>query len=252
MSQADPVLPRLRQAVVAARELAPVRDRLREELGLGEPFSDPGVEYFGLHNVVFALGDTFLEVISPLRDGTAAGRLLDRRGGDCGYMLMFQVAELAAARARAAEEGVRDVFEVELDDIAEVHLHPADMRAAIVSLSTPRPPSAWRWGGPEWEQRSAPVRIVGARVAVADPGAVGQRWARVLGGPVESAGVEVVADEAEPGLIEVVVAGGAPGRGPIEVGGVRFSFLGQEEVCSERSRFDRSRLRRGGADLESP
>ena len=59
--------PRLRQAVLAARELT-VADRLRDELGLAEPFADPGVWNFGLQNAVFALGDTFLEVVSPFRD----------------------------------------------------------------------------------------------------------------------------------------------------------------------------------------
>jgi hypothetical protein len=95
-------LPRLRQAVLAARSLEPVVETLSSALGLGEPFSDPGVGHFGLRNAVFALGDTFLEVVSPVRDGTSAGRLLERRGGDCGYMLMFQVADLAAARLRDA------------------------------------------------------------------------------------------------------------------------------------------------------
>ena len=85
--------------MLAARELEPVVARLRSELRLGEPFADPGVGYFGLHNAVFALGDTFMEVVSPVRDGTAAGRLLDRRGADCGYMVMFQVDDLPAARA---------------------------------------------------------------------------------------------------------------------------------------------------------
>ena len=164
-----PQLPRLRQAVIAARDLDAVADELRTGLGLSEPYADPGVEYFGLRNAVFALGDTFLEVISPIAADTSAGRLLDRRGGDCGYMLMFQVDDLAAARSRAAAERVREVFEVSLDDIAEVHLHPADMRAAIVSLSQPQPVGAWRWGGPEWNQRRAPLRLTGATVAVADP-----------------------------------------------------------------------------------
>ena len=59
-------LPRLRQAVVAASELDPVVERLRAELGLGEPFSDPAVAFFGLRNAVFALGDSFLEVVSPV------------------------------------------------------------------------------------------------------------------------------------------------------------------------------------------
>ncbi|HEX7609616.1 MAG TPA: hypothetical protein VF380_02985, partial [Solirubrobacteraceae bacterium] len=76
---------RLRQAVIVARELEPVAAALRGALGLSEPFRDPGVGEFGLENVVFALGDCFLEVISPLRDGTAAGRYLERHGGDGGY-----------------------------------------------------------------------------------------------------------------------------------------------------------------------
>src|SRR5947209_13677120 len=63
--RANEQLMRLRQAVIAARELEPVVERLRSELGLGEPFSDPAVDYFGLRNAVFALGDTFLEVVTP-------------------------------------------------------------------------------------------------------------------------------------------------------------------------------------------
>ena len=59
-------LPRLRQAVVAAAQLEPTVERLQEELGLGEPYNDPAVGFFGLRNAVFALGDTFLEVVSPL------------------------------------------------------------------------------------------------------------------------------------------------------------------------------------------
>ncbi len=77
-------LPRLRQAVLAARDLDAVAGELRAELGLGEPYADPGVGYFGLRNAVFALGDTFLEVVSPVEPDTAAGRLLERHGGDCG------------------------------------------------------------------------------------------------------------------------------------------------------------------------
>ncbi len=216
-------LPRLRQAVLAARELEPVTDVLKAELGLGEPFADPGVERFGLRNAVFALGDTFLEVVSPIRADTAAGRLLDRRGGDCGYMLMFQVDDLTAARARAAEHGVREVFEVPLPEIAEVHLHPADMRGAIVALSEPRPPDSWLWGGPGWRERAAQrVQVAGAVVGVRDPAAAGERWRSIVGG---GAGVELVADEAERGLIELRVAG-AGRREPFVAAGVGFTFEG--------------------------
>src|SRR5438270_11350939 len=98
---------RLRQVVLAARELDPVAAQLRETLGLRDPFADPGVAAFGLRNAVFALGDTFVEVVPPIRPDTAAGRSLQRKSGDCGYMLSIQFDDLDAARARADRIGNR-------------------------------------------------------------------------------------------------------------------------------------------------
>jgi hypothetical protein len=144
MSSAPAV--RLRQAVLVAAELEPVAERLREELSLGDPFADPGVGEFGLENAVFALGDQFLEVVAPIRPGTAAGRYLERRGGDGGYMLIFQLDDLDAARARAADLGIRVVWQIDLPDISGTHLHPADMRGAIVSLDRADPPASWQIG----------------------------------------------------------------------------------------------------------
>jgi len=194
--------PRLRQAVLAVSDLEAVADRLTAELDLAEPYADPGVAYFGLRNAVFAIGDTFLELVCPVEEGTAAGRRLERRGGDCGYMAMFQVPDVAAARARARDLEVREVFEVEFDDIAEAHLHPADIGAAIVSVSEPRPAESWRWGGPEWERRSADGAVTGITVAVAEPERVEERWRRVIG---DLPGVEFVADPSEPGIVAIHV-----------------------------------------------
>jgi Glyoxalase-like domain len=216
-----PALPRIRQVVLAARELGPVAERLQAALSLRAPFSDPGVGYFGLRNAVFALGDTFIEIVSPVQDGTAAGRLLERRGGDSGYMVMVQVEDLPAARERARGAGLQEVFEVELDDITEVHLHPGQMRGAIVSMSAPRPPGAWRWGGPDWEERSASGHVAAIRIGVADPDAVEERWRGVLGAITQ---VEFVADGAERGLIDVTVGGRAEFE-PFTLCGVRFAAL---------------------------
>jgi len=213
----DTDLPRLRQAVVAATELEPVAGQLTEALGLAEPYNDPGVSYFGLRNAVFAIGDQFLEVVSPAQDDTAAGRLIARRGGDCGYMLMFQVPDLKAARERAAARNMRVVFEVELDDISEVHLHPADMDGAIVALSAPRPPETWRWGGDGWSRRSAPGEIKTVTVAVNDPEATEARWRDVIGG---TAGVRFV--QGTLGPVELKVAGSELSE-PATIAGVRFS-----------------------------
>ena len=191
-------MPRLRQAVIAVSDLENSVSLLRTGLGLDEPFADPAVGYFGLENAVFAIGDTFLELVSPTRDGTAAGRLLDRRGSDCGYMAMLQVEHLEATRERARQAGVREVLDVEFEDIAEVHLHPADMGGAIVSVSEPRPPESWRWGGPDWRSRGVSGSVLGLKVAVEDPGEAGVRWRKVAGGPIP---VDFVSDPDGSGII---------------------------------------------------
>jgi hypothetical protein len=236
---------RLRQAVIAAAELEPVAEQLRAALGLGEPFRDPGVGLFGLQNAVFALGDCFLEIVSPTQPDTAADRYLERHGGDCGYMVMFDLEQLAPARARAAEAGVRAVWEIDLEDISGTHLHPADIGAAIVSIDGSRPYGSWRWGGPEWTGqtgRGAPGRLAGVTLAVAEPAAVAVRWAHVLGVPLAGDGgvggdAVVGVDGGElrfvsaarggrEGLVEIAFAD-LPGLGGdgVEVGGVRLRSL---------------------------
>ena len=193
-------MPRLRQAVFAVSELDRTVEALRSALSLREPYEDPAIAHFGLRNAVFTIGDTFLELVSPIQEGTAAGRQLERQGGDCGYMAMLQVEDLTAARERARALEVATVFEIDLDDIAEVHLHPAQIGGAIVSLSEPSPPEAWRWGGPDWTDRTASGCLRRLTVAVSDPEAVGDRWREVAGGPIP---VDFVGDPAEPGIVTV-------------------------------------------------
>ncbi len=175
---------RLRQAVLVASELEPVADLLRHGLGLDEPFRDPGVGEFGLANVVFAIGDCFLEVVSPLVEGTAAGRQLERAGGDGGYMALFDLADLSSARKRVAELGVRIVWQIDLPDISGTHLHPADVPGAIVSLDRSDPYGSWRWGGPQWTGgigTGPPGHLRAITLAVGDPLGAAERWGAVLG-----------------------------------------------------------------------
>ena len=154
-------LPRLRQVALAVRELQPVAGALGEAFGWTEPFQDPGVGEFGLQNAVFTAGDTFVEVVSPVREGTTAGRYLERRGGDTGYMAIFQVADVRAARERVAAAGIRVVWQADLADVAGTHLHPRDVPGAIVSIDWADPPGSWRWAGPAWTGAAAPHDIVG-------------------------------------------------------------------------------------------
>lgn len=237
---------RLRQAVLVAEELEVVASQLRNALDLDEPFRDPGVGEFGLANTVFAIGDCFLEVISPTRADTAAGRYLSRHGGDGGYMVIFDLEDLEGARSRALAAGVRVVWQIDLPDISGTHLHPADMRGAIVSLDRSKPYGSWRWGGPQWTAQvatGAAGRLAGVTIAVADPAAVAARWGEVLGVPVSDredsdrgegpllqldggeVRFEAAAGERDEGLVEIVLElpHELPGGGDvIELGGVRL------------------------------
>jgi hypothetical protein len=176
---------RIRQIVFAARELSPSSARLATLLALDAPFADPGVAEFGLHNAVYVFGDQFIEIVAPTRDGTTAGRLLERRG-DCGYMLILQTDDLKRERVRFAALGVRSVWQSDYADISATHLHPKDIGGAIVSVDQPLPPASWRWGGPDWKVqagRAGQQRVVGVGIGANDPAAMARRWAEVLGLP---------------------------------------------------------------------
>jgi len=194
---------RIRQVALVARELEPVVSDLCAVLGLEVGFRDPGVAEFGLTNAVLPLGTTFIEVVSPARADAAAARFLERHGGDGGYMVLVQTADLAADRRRLASLGVRIVWQVALDDIAAVHLHPRDVGGAIVSFDEPRPPASWRWGGPDWpaKARTDVVRhVAGVTIDGPDPAALAARWSAVLGvpAPVPSGdGIVVALDASE-------------------------------------------------------
>ena len=173
---------RLRQVALVARDLPAVVDALCERLALRVCFRDPGVAEFGLHNALMLIGDQFLEVVSPTRPETTAGRLLERRGGDGGDMAIYEVDDLDARMARIAALGARSVWSIDLADIRTRHLHPRDVGGAIVSLDQPVPNGAWRWGGPDWRahaETSVVTAIAGLAIGAADPKAMRARWAEL-------------------------------------------------------------------------
>jgi hypothetical protein len=198
---------RLRQVALAARRLEPVVADLRAVLGVEVSYRDPGVAAFGLENAVLPVGDTFLEVVSPLRPDTTAGRWLDRRGGDAGYMVMVETADADADRARMARLGVRVVWSIDLADIRGTHLHPRDVGAAILSLDAPVPAGAWRWAGPDWRRHvgtGVAQELVAVHLAGPDPGALARRWGEVLERPVHRTAAEAYEIRLDRGAIRFV------------------------------------------------
>lgn len=211
---------RLRQVVVVTSDLPSVAAILTDALDLTEPFVDPGVGEFGLENRVFAAGSDFVEVLTPIRPGTAGGRHLERHGGDAGYMAIFQLDDLASARQRVTDLGVRIVWQADLPDIAGTHLHPADVGGAIVSLDAADPPESWHWAGPRWRggapADAAPGGLASLTVEARDPLAMAERWAAVLGLPTAEATIEL--DGAAQVLRFVATGQGEGGGGIVGVG----------------------------------
>jgi len=181
---------RLRQIALVGSDLDAIRADIVAVLGLGEAYADPGVGKYGLRNQVWPIGDTFLEVVSPKEAGTTAGRLLDKRGGDGGYMAIFQTDDLARARARIAAQGVRVADQADRNGASFTHLHPKDVPGAIVSIDAMEPQARWEWGGPHWREHvktDVAAEIRGCEIQTDDPDAVSQKWATVLDRPREKA-----------------------------------------------------------------
>jgi hypothetical protein len=231
---------RLRQIALVARELDPVVDDLCAVFGLQVAFNDPGVGVFGLRNAVIPVGDTFLEVVSPVQPDASAARYLARRRGDSGYMVILQSNDLAVDRQRLAALGVRLVWETSLPDIATIHLHPRDIGGAIVSLDEARPPASWRWAGPDWQRKvrtESVEEIASVEVAADEPAALARRWGQVLAADVQPAGNDRFAIRLARGDIAIAPVRDEHGEGVSAVGLRTRDRAGVTARARERGRL---------------
>jgi hypothetical protein len=219
---------RLRQVVLAAADLDAAEAAIVEQFGLSLCYRDPGVATFGLRNALFPVGHQLLEVVSPTQEGTTAGRLLDKRGGDPGYMVILEVDDLDTMRARIADAGARIVFEAVEEGIVGLHLHPADVGGAILSIDRPDRWGEWPWAGPEWRDHvrtDVVTDVTAVEIEANDPSVMAARWSEVLGRAVSGDTPTIALDEGE---IRFVPAGDrgegvsafelrtAPGADPVD------------------------------------
>jgi hypothetical protein len=105
--------------------------------------------------------------------------MLERRGGDSGYMVLHEVDDLDDRLADLADRSVRIIWAADHHDIRGRHLHPKDVGGAIVSLDGAIPEGSWRWAGDTWtahRQNSVVSAIAGVTVGAHDPEAMRARW----------------------------------------------------------------------------
>jgi hypothetical protein len=181
----------MRQIALIARELAPVVDEIRDVFGLEVAYRDPAVKTFGLENAVFPVGNQFLEVVAPIREGTAGGRYLDRRNGDGGYMVICQCDDHAPRKRRAAELGIRKALEHDEPEFRIMQLHPRDTGGCFLEIDEQIGGEAldgpWAPAGKNWQ---AAVRtdvvcgLAAAEIQTPDPTDLAARWGQIVELPV--------------------------------------------------------------------
>ena len=185
---------RLRQIAALTRDLATVEAQICDILGVEVCFIDPGVGAFGLRNVLIPIGNQLLEVLEPVQDGTAAGRYLDRRGGDTGYMVITQCDDHAPRRARVEALGVRLVSDTLLGELRHMQLHPKDTGGTFFEIDEQTGPNGndldgpWEPAGPDWKASRRTDRVTGisaAEIQCDDPQKIAERWSEIAEVPLE-------------------------------------------------------------------
>ncbi|MBQ30036.1 MAG: hypothetical protein CL434_09575 [Acidimicrobiaceae bacterium] len=192
---------RLRQVAIIGNEYEQTEAALSATFGLQVAYRDPGnrpareagVSIFGLKNFVMPIGNQFLELVVPLKEGpgTAGGRYLQRRGGPGGYMLLFQVprSEYELHHRHLTELGVRVVAAgvISEEGSEAMHIHPKDLPGCLVELrwcaNEDVPDGDWWPVERDWRnQRNTDFieAICGAEIQTRDPLGLAERWANVL------------------------------------------------------------------------
>jgi hypothetical protein len=188
---------RLRQIALVAHKLAPVEKDLEDVLGVAVCYRDPGVAHFGLENALFPIGNQLLEVVAPVKEQTAGGRYLERRGGDGGYMVITQCDEHAPRRKRVEELGIRIVGQFDGKEFTNMQLHPRDTGGTFFEIDEQKgrnahdPDGPWEPAGKDWKAARRLERVTGitaAEIQCDDPAKVAARWSEIAQIPVENIG----------------------------------------------------------------
>jgi hypothetical protein len=197
---------RLRQICLAAPELeTPVAD-IAAIFGINICHRDPNVETFGVTNALLVAGTSFIEVVAPFQDGTAAGRFIDRSAGRGGYIALFDCPDPKPRQAHAETIGVRSAFTIDRPDSYQcVQLHPRDCRATMLefdhSVGGDDPNGNYWPAGAHWRDHVDTSRtrgIVAIEAVSPNPQDLAAHWSAIMQRPVEPGAVPIIkVDNAE-------------------------------------------------------
>lgn len=177
----------LRQIALVTRDMDRVSADMCDVFHINIAFHDPALHTLGLHNSLMAIGNQFIEVVAPLKENTSAERYLNRRGGDTGYMLIFQTTDHDKHKKLVEQSGVRIVAQFNSPGFHNMQLHPADTGGLFIEIDQQDGVDQWHPAGPHWHNTvdtSWVSAITGANVACHDPEHTASRWGQLLDVPV--------------------------------------------------------------------
>ena len=168
---------------------------MRSIFGLEVCYRDPNVARYGLENVLLPVGTDFIEIVSPTRPGTAAGRFLERHQGRSGYMIIMDCEDPAARQAHCESIGVRAANLIRHDSYLGVQLHPKDTGGAMLEFNRTEggkdPMGLYAPAGPGWQgaiRQDVAQHLLAADIECTDPIAFSTRWSEILQRPAQPVG----------------------------------------------------------------
>jgi len=192
---------RLRQICLVAADLERAAADIQSVLGVNLCYRDPNVAKYGLVNALFPIGTDFLEVVSPTRPGTTAGRFLEATGGQGGYMAIFDCHDPERRRALAESLGIRIAATLNHHGFHGNQLHPKDCRATMLEFDRSEGGDTLMGGyhpaGPDWQRhvRTDVTRaLTGIEVASPDAAGIAAHWSRIIDRPLSADGREIRLD----------------------------------------------------------
>lgn len=183
---ADPT--RLRQICLVAPHLEPVVGDIAAIMGLTVCYRDPSVAPYGLENALLPVDTILLEVVAPFRDGTAAGRFIEKTHGRGGYMAILSCADPRERQSNAERIDVRTSHVIDRPPYLGVQLHPRDCRAAFIEFNRTENSDNIRGpytpAGPDWHKAirdDVTTALTEVVLTSPDPQGLADHWSRIIG-----------------------------------------------------------------------
>ena len=128
---------RLNHVAMVVPDLAAASATWRDALGARVSEPEPLPEH-GVTVAFVEAGDTRLELLEPLGDGSPVSRFLERHAGGGLHHVCLEVEDIRAARDRLVARGARVLGDGEPRTGAHgkpvLFLHPADLHGTLVEL----------------------------------------------------------------------------------------------------------------------